>query len=91
MGAAAVADLVPKSQLAKGFSGLWSRMGIALIGSPLLASQLNARQSYKMAMFFAVLTLINDQVGSESMPWASLSLSNTLIHGADPPGRNPST
>jgi MFS family permease len=62
MGAAAVADLVPKSQLAKGFSGLWSRMGVAIIGGPLLASRLTARQSYKAAIFFAVLTLVNDQV-----------------------------
>jgi hypothetical protein len=54
MGAAAVADLMPGSQLSKGFSGLWSRMGIALILSPLIASRLSARMSYKAAILFAL-------------------------------------
>ena len=42
MGSAALTDLVPRNQLAKAFSKMWSFMGIAIIASPLVASRVAA-------------------------------------------------
>ena len=61
MGSAAITDLVPKDQLGKAYSELWAWMGMAIIGSPLLASRMSARGSYVAALLLASVQLVADQ------------------------------
>eukprot|EP00943_MAST-04B_sp_MAST-4B-sp1_P005875 g5875.t1 len=61
MGSAAITDIVPKDQIGKAMSGLWSWMGLAIIGAPLLASRLSTRGTYQVAILVALGQLVADQ------------------------------
>ena len=61
MGSAAITDLVPKDQIGKAMSGLWSWMGLAIIGAPMLASRLTTRGTYQVAILVALGQLVADQ------------------------------
>ena len=50
-----------QEQLGKAYSELWAWMGMAIIGSPLLASRLSARGSYVAALILALFQLVADQ------------------------------
>ena len=58
---AAITDLVPKDQIGKAMSGLWSWMGLAIIGAPMLASRLTTRGTYQVAILVALGQLVADQ------------------------------
>ena len=58
MGSAAITDLVPKDQIGKAMSGLWSWMGLAIIGAPMLASRLSTRGTYQVAILVALGQLV---------------------------------
>jgi hypothetical protein len=61
MGMAALTDVVPRDGLGAAISTFYSYLGIAIIGTPLLASRLSVRGSYKAAVAIALLQLGTDQ------------------------------
>lgn len=61
MGSAALLDLVPQDKIAMAMADLWKFMGAAIIISPLIASRLTARGTYKAAIAIAAVQLVTDQ------------------------------
>lgn len=62
MGSAAITDLVHPSQLGKANARMFSYIGVAIFGAPLIASVMSARASYMAAIALAGLQLYTDSV-----------------------------
>jgi len=61
MGQTCITDLVDPKEIGNEISSLYAYMGLAIIGSPLIAAQMSARGTYKAAVLLAAIQLVADQ------------------------------